>query len=153
MKTSRNDVCPCGSGQKYKRCCLEKDTVDAAASTAVLRHPTADAIDSSLLRLPDVPFEIAEALDAASNLVVDLIRARKLDDAEDAAHDLLARFPSVHDGYDRLGMVHEARGDLKQAAAYYRRVIDFVHQHPAGYAPGFADLFRQRADRLDPPSP
>ena len=24
-KPGRNDPCPCGSGQKYKRCCLEKD--------------------------------------------------------------------------------------------------------------------------------
>ena len=22
-KTSRNEVCPCGSGKKYKRCCLK----------------------------------------------------------------------------------------------------------------------------------
>ncbi|MBU0995595.1 MAG: type I methionyl aminopeptidase [Proteobacteria bacterium] len=25
-KTGRNDFCPCGSGQKYKKCCLKKDT-------------------------------------------------------------------------------------------------------------------------------
>jgi hypothetical protein len=25
MKTGRNDPCPCGSGKKYKKCCLEKD--------------------------------------------------------------------------------------------------------------------------------
>jgi hypothetical protein len=24
-KTARNDPCPCGSGKKYKHCCLEKD--------------------------------------------------------------------------------------------------------------------------------
>jgi hypothetical protein len=24
-KIGRNDLCPCGSGRKYKRCCLEKD--------------------------------------------------------------------------------------------------------------------------------
>src|SRR5206468_2252223 len=24
-KVGRNDPCPCGSGKKYKRCCLEKD--------------------------------------------------------------------------------------------------------------------------------
>ena len=24
----RNDPCPCGSGNKYKKCCLEKDTAD-----------------------------------------------------------------------------------------------------------------------------
>jgi hypothetical protein len=24
-ETGRNDRCPCGSGKKYKRCCLESD--------------------------------------------------------------------------------------------------------------------------------
>ena len=24
-KTGRNDPCPCGSGKKYKKCCLDKD--------------------------------------------------------------------------------------------------------------------------------
>lgn len=24
-KISRNDLCPCGSGKKYKNCCIEKD--------------------------------------------------------------------------------------------------------------------------------
>lgn len=24
MKTGRNDACPCGSGRKYKNCCLDK---------------------------------------------------------------------------------------------------------------------------------
>ncbi len=30
----------------------------------------------------------------------------KLDDAEKAARDFLLRFPEVHDGYNRLGMVY-----------------------------------------------
>lgn len=25
MKTGRNEPCPCGSGKKYKKCCMEKD--------------------------------------------------------------------------------------------------------------------------------
>ena len=25
MKTGRNDPCPCGSGKKYKQCCLGKE--------------------------------------------------------------------------------------------------------------------------------
>lgn len=87
------------------------------------------------------------------NGVLDLIRAGKLEKAELAALALLARFPQVHDGYDRLGMVYEAKGDLKQAAAYYRKVIDFVREHPDGYDPEFADLFRKQAERLDPSTP
>ena len=30
-KIGRNDPCPCGSGQKYKRCCLPRDQAAAAA--------------------------------------------------------------------------------------------------------------------------
>jgi len=29
-KVGRNDACPCGSGQKYKRCCLNKPKAQAA---------------------------------------------------------------------------------------------------------------------------
>jgi hypothetical protein len=47
---------------------------------------------------------------------VDMVNDGKLDEAEQAARDFLVRFPEVHDGYDRLGMVYEARGDNKQAA-------------------------------------
>ena len=25
MKIGRNDLCPCGSGKKYKKCCLIRD--------------------------------------------------------------------------------------------------------------------------------
>ncbi len=25
MEIGRNDACPCGSGKKYKKCCLDKD--------------------------------------------------------------------------------------------------------------------------------
>ncbi len=27
MKIGRNDPCPCGSGKKYKNCCLRKETM------------------------------------------------------------------------------------------------------------------------------
>jgi hypothetical protein len=39
------------------------------------------------------------------------------DEAEAAARDLIVRYPDVHDGWDRLGMVHEARGETREAAA------------------------------------
>jgi len=31
-KVGRNDPCPCGSGKKYKKCCLNKATTDASAA-------------------------------------------------------------------------------------------------------------------------
>jgi hypothetical protein len=34
MKTGRNDPCPCGSGQKYKKCCAGKEAVQAVEQAA-----------------------------------------------------------------------------------------------------------------------
>lgn len=34
-KTGRNDPCPCGSGKKYKKCCLSKDQVSRAIQPTV----------------------------------------------------------------------------------------------------------------------
>jgi hypothetical protein len=60
-------------------------------------------------------------------------------------------FPDVHDGYDRLGMVYEARGENRQAAECYRKVIAFIREHPDDYDPNFEDVFVKLVDRLDPP--
>jgi tetratricopeptide (TPR) repeat protein len=91
----------------------------------------------------------AEALAEASNAVVDLVHAGWLDEAERAARDLLVRYPDVHDGYDRLGMVYEARGDHTQAAHCYRKVIEFVHAHPEDYDAEFASTFHDLIAKLD----
>src|SRR5512133_2866782 len=43
-KPGRNDLCPCGSGRKYKKCCLSKDEESARSTTgyAVVHNPTAN---------------------------------------------------------------------------------------------------------------
>jgi tetratricopeptide (TPR) repeat protein len=117
---------------------LEKDEAAARAARAAAS--------------PDIHADVADELTAASNAVVDLIDAGKLDEAEVAAHELLERFPDVHDGYDRLGLVCEARGDHKQAAHYYRKVIDVIREHPDDYDPDFEAVFHKLVDRLDPPA-
>ena len=91
----------------------------------------------------------AQALDAASNAVVDLVHAGRLDEAEQAARELLVRYPEVHDGYDRLGMVHEARGQFREAADCYRKVIEFTHAHPADYDAGFVNNFLELIAKLE----
>ena len=161
-KPGRNDPCPCGSGNKYKKCCLAKDEAvereqlakadakraeRAAAHTQHLREVKA-TIAARLLGAEDAD---EDELTVASNAAADLVRAGKLDEAEQAARDLLVRFPEVHDGYDRLGMVHEARGENRQAADCYRKVIEFIREHPDDYDPGFEDMFTKLVNRLDPP--
>jgi tetratricopeptide (TPR) repeat protein len=146
-KTGRNDPCHCGSGKKYKRCCLDKDEAAERATRVAaeaVKPPPQVARGPFLDELDD--------LTNASNGVIALIRAGKIDEAEQAACDLLVRYPEVHDGYDRLGMVYEARGDHKQAAHCYRQVIDFVRAHPDQYEPEFEATFHRLIQKLDPPT-
>jgi len=157
QKAGRNDPCPCGSGKKYKKCCLPKQEADErqrAAEQNAERDRRAAAHLASLREaraamLAGVAAE-ADDLDTASNAAVDLVRAGKLDEAELAARELLERFPDVHDGWDRLGMVYEARGDNQKAADCYRKVIDFIRAHPDDYDEGFDEVFVKLVEKLDP---
>jgi tetratricopeptide (TPR) repeat protein len=122
---------------------------EAAALAARPVQPVASpARRPSLASLFQEHDELDE-LTEASNAVVDMVHAGNLDAAEAAAHDLLARFPDVHDGYDRLGMVYEARGDHRQAADYYRKAIDLIRSHLDTYEPGFDAVFQKLVDRLE----
>lgn len=156
-KTGRNDPCHCGSGKKYKHCCLQKD--QAAESAALAQAAAARAAEAAEDSLHihshdgcDFCDDGEDELTRDSNAVVDLIQDGKLDQAESAASKLLVRYPEVHDGYDRLGMVYEARGDHKQAADCYRQVIDFLRAHPDQYEPDFQAVFQQLIQKLDPPA-
>src|SRR5271169_4950652 len=159
-KPGRNDPCPCGSGNKYKKCCLAKEEAAEREELAKVEARRAESAAAHRLHLQEARAAMVagfaaeddeeDELTIASNAAVDLVRAGKLDEAEQAARDLLVRFPEVHDGYDRLGMVYEARGDHKQAAQCYRQVIDFVRARPDQYEQGFEDTFHRLIQKLDP---
>jgi hypothetical protein len=53
----RNDPCPCGSGKKYKKCCLAKDQADGPKSPAFVPSRSANTRDSTSIRprLPKLP--------------------------------------------------------------------------------------------------
>jgi tetratricopeptide (TPR) repeat protein len=161
-KPGRNDRCPCGSGKKYKACCLPKDQAarakEAAAQQAgrseragVRRQELRKARDAITARLAMAADLDDDALTTASNAVVDLVRAGRLDQAEAAARDLLVRYPDVHDGWDRLGMVHEARGEKREAADCYRKLVAFLEQNPDYAEPAFKDAVLARIAKLEPP--
>lgn len=134
---SRNAPCPCGSGKKYKLCCLSK--LQPAPSLQSARVPSTSR----------APLD-EDDLDQWSNAVVELIHAGRLDEAEVAARDLMRRFPDDIDGLERLGHVYEARGDKAQAASHYRQAVALARR-----TTGLDEHTRHLlslADRLDPPS-
>ena len=166
-KPGRNDRCPCGSGKKYKACCL---TTDEAAELAQLAKAQATRDERAAEKrqslrevrklligklagsdaFDDDVFD--DGLTEASNAVLALIRDGKLDEAEAAARHLLEHYPEVPDGWDRLGMVHEKRGENRQAADCYRNLIDFIREHADDFDAEIADDYAARVAKLDPPA-
>ncbi|MGH8696072.1 MAG: SEC-C metal-binding domain-containing protein [Burkholderiales bacterium] len=143
-KIGRNDPCPCGSGKKYKRCCLPQHEAAAAERAAA-----AAAQAAAELAPPVFAWDDDDGLDEASNRVVDLVHAGQLDEAEQAARELLVRYPEVHDGFERLAMVYEARGDRPQAAEYYRKALAFMQDNADNYDPEGIDWMRKKAESLE----
>ncbi|MDA0814028.1 MAG: SEC-C metal-binding domain-containing protein [Verrucomicrobia bacterium] len=110
----RNDPCPCGSGRKYKKCCLEADAQRKSAGVG----------QGSGMVVP-VRAVVTE-LDGLSNRVVDLLGAGSFDEAEAACHRLRSEYPDQVDGIWRLATVYEARGDRAAAARCYRDAAGFM---------------------------
>lgn len=142
-KVGRNEPCPCGSGKKYKRCCLHQHEAVVAERAAA-----AAAQAAAQLAPPGFAWEDDDGLDEASNRVVDLVHAGQLDEAEQAARDLLVRYPDVHDGFERLAMVYEARGDRAPAAEYYRKALAFMQDNADNYDAEAIDWMRAKAESM-----
>jgi len=134
-KTRRNDPCPCGSGKKYKKCCLKKTAADPGP-------PSPGAAGDLAADL--------ERLDALANRVPDLLARGSLAEAEKVARQLLADYPQEPDGLERMAEVLEAQGEDAKAAAYYRRAArhHLDHDPEGGKEP--AAYYRGQAARLDP---
>ena len=87
----------------------------------------------------------------ASNAALALFHAGRLAETEVAARDLLVCFPDMPDGWEYLGLVHEKRGENREAAECYRRVLEIVRRTPEDYEPAFEQQFVNLIAKLDPP--
>ncbi len=125
----RNDPCPCGSGKKYKKCCLGKAAsasapppIAAWLHTASQYHQTGRLAEAEAL-YRDV---LAQAPDHPQALHRLGLLAYQLGHLE-TAQELLNRAIEV-DGTDAsqhndLGQIYQARGRLAEAVACYEQAI------------------------------
>ena len=130
-KIGRNAPCLCGSGKKYKKCCLSTQQEKKISSVKKQRL---------------IP--VFTDLDQLSNSVVDLIEQKKLDEAEAVSRRLLAEYPDQIDGFNRLAMVYEARGEKRKAAENYRKAHRFAMSNE-GFDQTTISWFLSEANRLE----
>lgn len=132
-KIGRNELCPCGSGKKYKKCCQNR-------SKSLPLKTKITAYEPQWIPVQD-------PIDRDSNHVVDLVNEGRLDEAELAAKQLLRKYPDFIDGSDRLAMVYEARSEHALAAQWYQRALDFA-QHNGGFDEEMLQDYRDKITRL-----
>jgi len=147
----RNQPCPCGSGKKYKQCCLPNDEATSLAARESQHREASPPVRAPRSLGRPVVDDDGERLDLMSNETVDLIHAGKFDEAERLCHTLLDEFPDLPDGHMRLGQLFRARGEPRRAAEHLRlaaavaRAADQDSEMPAS--------LETEADALDSQAP
>lgn len=138
-KIGRNEPCPCGSGVKYKKCCLRFEGYRIVELRKGEPRPKAPP-GERVLYIED------DGLDDLSNSVLGLVRERRFDEALAACERLINEFPDVADGFERSGHVHAALGNHALAADFYRRAFDFISDpvRRAGYDEENIDWHREQ---------
>ena len=143
----RNDACACGSGKKYKRCCL-------AAKAPALAHAAVRNTPTVMVDAPEhlCDFCDEEELDRLADRALDLLLEGRHDDAEALSHQLMRDFPHEVEGIDLLAMVCEARGERHRALELLRRAIDIADSQP-GFDAETRSLMYERQLELETTSP
>lgn len=115
-KPGRNDPCPCGSGKKYKRCCLAKAEEKSP-------QPPDEKTLQFLKQAGERGFhEISESgLSSAQEVVYDgwELMASDVREAKKCFDKAIALDPEIADAYNGLAEVAVAKGDLVTAEGYY----------------------------------
>lgn len=147
MQISRNALCPCGSGKKYKKCCLMQDEMAAAekrkeqAEVIKARQPEDDALIQQMSEL--------ERLDELSNKANDLIHAEKWDEAFAVCKQLEKEYPDQMDAEIRFGDYYKARGDFSKAKEYNQACVKRMQAAPENYDPEMLEDFINEVRYLD----
>lgn len=119
----RNDPCPCGSGKKYKKCCLPKkpgpDRVDALSQNAVSaikakRYEEAERLCAQLLR--DYP-EVVDGHDLLGLLRSAQGNFREAADHYTRALEVVERHPGDYDPEIRDLLRREREEALKNVTS------------------------------------
>ena len=122
-KPGRNEPCPCGSGKKYKKCCLHTPKPDAGGTF------------------------IYTNLDKLSNQVSELIQQEKYDEAEEVCRKLRKQYPEQIDGLHKSAELFGAKGEYDKAITFYKKAADFAEQAD-GFDQNSVEFFRNKAGQF-----
>lgn len=138
---SRNDPCPCGSGLKYKKCCLDKTAENTISSdeTASIRAKAFkelsvenwfEAIERFKSILNDVhdPHLILEAIASCYDGLEDYLKAAEFFEKALEAGPESRRF----ENYYRLGIARACAERIDKAVEAFKKCLEYSREPAAG---------------------
>jgi tetratricopeptide (TPR) repeat protein len=131
-EVGRNEPCPCGSGKKYKRCCLEKHEAAGHTNDAALKAKQKE--QEKLIKRIEKAF--------------DLLGSRQYDEAIRFASKLIERYPNEDRLHDIAATSHLYAGNSRKAIEICRRRLDVAELEKSF----FIEHGRYRDAEIDKPS-
>jgi hypothetical protein len=142
LRTGRNDRCPCGSGRKYKKCCLASD--EAVVRSTTLTRPTATIQRAGSVVTPDesTPEQDAETAEATG--------MEDVDDEPVLPTEEEIKLNDIWDAYEALkqptaGQMDEFLGELLALPPEATSWSDLFHRFARQNHPDLPAVFRRIA--------
>jgi uncharacterized protein YecA (UPF0149 family) len=129
-KAGRNAPCPCGSGKKYKKCCLNN---------------TPNEIKNDF-SMDFIPIELD--IDILSNKANSLIHDKKWKEAKKTCEELLAKFPDQTDGLFRTVQLLEEQENYQDALLYAKKTLSFIRNNPETCSPEMIEDQKDEINRI-----
>jgi hypothetical protein len=131
-KIGRNDICPCGSGKKYKKCCLNigKDNVNQSISIPIPKQYLLEGESRPIVTLKSTPLnEVGLSLEKKVLHYIENTHPTYIKDAK--SHVVSTLFRLIFRGHDRQDMdnlIEQATEPFIIPWALYNWVPDLFDQ-------------------------
>ena len=139
-KPGRNDSCPCGSGKKYKQCCMLKETNHApepptipALLQAGLSHHQAGRLAQAESFYRQILQREPQHADALHLLGVIAYQVQQYDAAAQLIEQAIAANPNNPAYHVNLGSVRQDQGRVEAAIGHYRQALVLQPDYPEAH--------------------
>ena len=136
----RNDPCRCGSGRKYKKCCLAKDESERPRVQEPSLEPLGAPSDAFI---EEVHEELAR-LDQWAHEADYAVENGDYQRAENLYEKIREHFPDQIDGSYLLAKIRSGQGRWAEAVGAYEQAIRVIEGDPDGFDDGEALKIMQR---------